>query len=162
MTRVTTISISLIMFFLFSVLYLATVVHAQPTNQDCEDIAKTMMREDIQINKIQRQMTNAIGNVYGEENTNDPYAKKSDSKNKRMDRHNRHVNILIHNLGRQVANMKGLLKNAKRQSGNCQEMVRKLSDKVNSILDVHAKMEQSIANPNTSEREFQDLIKNLK
>ncbi len=135
------------------------MAHAQPINQNCKDLAKKMIRADFQINQIQKQMTNAIGNVYGEANKQE---QKSKNNNKLMDRHNRHVNILIHNLGRQTVNMQGLLKNAKQQANNCQGMVREFSDKVNSILDIHAEMERSIANPNTSEHEFQDLIKNLK
>ncbi len=162
MTRVTKISISLTLFFLFSILYFATMVHAQPINPNCKDIAKKMMLNDIQINKIQRQMTNAIGNVYGEADEHDRQEQKSKNHPKRMDRHNRHVNILVHNLGRRVSNMKELLKEAKQQGSNCQKMVRKIPDRVNAMQDIHAEMERSLGNTNTSEREFQDLIKNLK
>ena len=160
MTRVTRISIFLIMFFLFSILYLATMVHAQPINPNCKDIAKKMIRGDIQINKIQRQMTNAMGNVYGEANRQNQ--QESKNHNPRMDRYNRHINILVHNLGRRVSNMKGLLEDAKRQGNNCQEMARKVSNKVNTMEDIHAEMVRSLGDKNTSEREFQDLIKNLK
>lgn len=162
MPRVTRISISLITFFLFSVLYFATTVYAQPTNPSCKDIAKRMMRDDMQVNKIQQQMTNSLGNVYGELNNNDRKGQKSKNEPKRMDRHNRHINILLQNLGIRVVSMKRLLEDAKRQGNNCQEMVRKESDKVKAINDIHAEMERSLANTNTSESEFQDLIKNLK
>ena len=158
MTKVIRVSISLIMFFLFS---LATMVHAQPVNPNCKDLANEMMRDDMQINKIQRQMTNAIGNVYEEPNRYEQQEQESKNQPKRMDRHNRHVNILIHNLGRRVSSMKDLLEHAKQQEHNCQELVKKISDKVNAIQDIHAEMERSLANPKTSEREFQDLIKNL-
>ena len=156
MTKVIRVSISLTMFFLFS---LATMVHAQPVNPNCKDLANEMMRDDIKINKIQRQMSNAIGNVYVEPNRYEQQESKKQPK--RMDRHNRHVNILIHNLGRRVNSMKDLLEHAKQQESNCQELIRKISDKVNTIQDIHAEMERSLANPKTSEREFQDLIKNL-
>lgn len=156
MTMVIRVSISLTMFFLFS---LATMVHAQPVNPNCKDLANEMMRDDIKINKIQRQMSNAIGNVYEEPNRYEQQESKKQPK--RIDRHNRHVNILIHNLGRRVSSMKDLLEYAKQQESNCQELIRKISDKVNAIQDIHAEMERSLANPKTSEREFQDLIKNL-
>jgi DNA repair ATPase RecN len=147
------------MFFLFSILYLATMVHAQPINPNCKDIAEKMIRGDIQINKIQKQMTNAIGNVYGE---TDRQEQKSKNHPKRMDRHNRHVNILVHNLGRRVSNMKELLEDAKQQGNNCQEIARKISGKVNAMQSIHAEMERSLGDTKTSEREFQELIKNLK
>jgi len=118
------------------------------------------MRGDIQINKIQRQMANAIGNVY-QPSIYDQQVQKSKKQPKLMDRHNRHVNILIHNLGRRVTSMKGLLEYAKQQENNCRELVRKISDKVNAIQDIHAEMERSLGNVNTSESEFQVLIKNL-
>lgn len=156
MTTVIRVSTSLTMFFLFS---LATMVHAQPVNPNCKDLANEMMRDDIKINKIQRQMSNAIGNVYEEPNRYEQQESKKQPK--RMDRHNRHVNILIHNLGRRVSSMKDLLEHAKQQESNCQKLIRKISDKVNAIQDIHAEMERSLANPKTSEREFQDLIKNL-
>ena len=162
MPRVTKISTSLIMFFLFSVLYLATMVHAQPVNPDCKDIANKMVRGDIKINKIQRQMKNAIGNVYGEDNKHDWQGKKLENQNKLLDRHNRHINILVHNLGRHITSMTGLLEYAKQQGNSCQEMVKKISGTVNAIQDIHAKMERSLSNKNTSQREFQGLIKNLK
>ncbi|MBC8286803.1 MAG: hypothetical protein H8E42_04935 [Nitrospinae bacterium] len=161
MTRVTKISTSLIMFSLFSILYLATVVHAQPINPNCDDIEKKMMSDNIQVKKIQRQMTNAIGNVYGEANGHDQQEQKSKN-HQRIDKHNRHVNILIHNLGRRVENMKELLVDAKQQGNNCQEMVRKISGKVNAMQDIHAEMERSLSDPSTSARELQDLNKNLK
>ena len=160
MTKVIRVSKSLITFFLFSILSLATMAHAQPINPNCKDLANKMMRGDIQINKIQRQMANAIGNVY-QPSIYDQQVQKSKKQPKLMDRHNRHVNILIHNLGRRVTSMKGLLEYAKQQENNCRELVRKISDKINAIQDIHAEMERSLGNVNTSESEFQVLIKNL-
>ncbi len=161
MTKVIRVSTPLTMFFLISILYLATVVQAQPIDPNCKDLANKMMREDIQINKIHRQMKNAIGNVYEEPNRYDQQEQNSQKHPKRMDRHNRHVNILTHNLGRRVSSMKGLLEYAKEQGNNCQELVRKISDKVNAIQDIHAEMQRSLGNTNTSESEFLELIKKL-
>jgi hypothetical protein len=136
------------------------MVHAQPINPNCNEIEKTMMRDNIKVEKIQRQMTNAIGNVYGEAESQGQ--KKSKNQHSGLDRHNRHVNILIHNLGRRVMNMKKTLVEAKQPGNNCQEMVRKIADKVNTMQDIHAEMERSLADPNTSTKQLQDLIKNLK
>ncbi len=154
MTRVTTISISLTMFLFFSILYIAPTAQAQ----SCDEIAKSMKREGSEINKIQKQMTNSIENSYFEPSK---YEKKVDEDKKLMDRHNRHFNILIHNLERRIISMKGLLKNAKQQANNCQDKIRAFSNKVNSVFEIHAKMEQAIANTKTTEREFKDLIKSL-
>jgi len=152
MPRIKTISTSLVMFFLLFILCLGTMAHAQPTNnQNCKDIAKKMMRDDIKIKKIQRQMTHVIVAATGQESQNYP----------RIDRFNRHVNILIHNLGYRVESMKGLIEDAKQQGNNCQEMARKISGKVNAMQEIHVKMGLSLENPDTSGQKLFDLNKNL-
>jgi hypothetical protein len=144
------------MFFLLFIVYLGTMAHAQPIdNQNCKDIAKKMMRDDIKIKKIQKQMTNAIGVVSssanGQESQNYP----------RIDRFNRHVNILIHNLGSRVGSMKGLIEDAKQQGKNCQQMARKVSGMVNAMQEIYVKMGLSLENPDTSGRKLFDLNKSL-
>ena len=111
-----------------------------------------MMSEKIKIKKIHRQMTNAIGvPVNGKESQTYP----------RIDRFNRHVNILIHNLGVRVGVMKGLIEEAKQEGKNCQEMARKISSKVNAMKEIYVNMGLSLENPDTSGSKLFDLNKNL-
>jgi phosphate uptake regulator len=139
-----------------SILCLGTMAHAQPVNsQNCKDIAKKMMHDDIKIKKIQRQMTNAIGVVSSEANGQESQTYP------RIDRFNRHVNILIHNLGSRVGSMKGLIRDAKQQGNSCQEMARKISEKVNAMQEIYVKMGLSLENPDTSGRKLFDLNKSL-
>jgi hypothetical protein len=151
MPRIKKLSISLIMFL--SILCLGAMAHAQPVNsQNCKNIAKKMMGEDIKIKKIQKQMTNAIGvTENGKESQTFP----------RIDRFNRHINILIHNLGVRVGSMKGLIEEAKQEENNCQEMASKISGKVNAMQEIYVNMGLSLKNPDTSGSKLFDLNKNL-
>jgi hypothetical protein len=159
MTKVIRVSTSLIMFLLFS---FATMVHAQPTNPNCKDIAKEMMRADTRINKIQGQMTRAIESVYEDTAVYFKKQQKPNKKLKLLDRYNRGLNILVLNLEQQVTKMKRLLEEAKKQGNDCQKMVQNISDQVNATQDIHAKMVRSLGDKNSLEHEFQDLIKSLK
>jgi hypothetical protein len=153
MPRIKNFPLSLIMFFLLFILSLGTTVHAQTiNNQNCKDIAKKLMSEKNKIKKIHRQMTNAIGvPVNGKESKTYP----------RIDRFNRHVNILIHNLGVRVGSMKGLIEEAKQEGKICQEMARKISSKVNAMKEIYVNMGLSLENPDTSGSKLFDLNKNL-
>jgi hypothetical protein len=152
MPRINTISISLIMFFLLFILCLGTMAHAQPTNnQNCKNIAKKMMGEDIKIKKIHKQMKHVIDAATGKESKNYPP----------IDRFNRHVNILIHNLGFRVESMKELIEDAKQEGNNCQEMARNISGKVNAMQEIYVNMGISLENPETSGSKLFDLNKNL-
>ena len=153
MPRIKKLSIFLIIFFLLFILCLGTMAYAEPiNNQNCKDIAKKMMSEEIKINKMQRQMTNAIGvSANGKESQTYP----------RIDRFNRHVNILIHNLGVRVGSIKGLIEEALQEGNNCQEMARKISGKVKAMQEIYVNMGLSLKNPDTSGRKLFDLNKNL-
>jgi hypothetical protein len=152
MPRIKKISISLIMFFLLFILCLGTISHAQPVNnQNCKNIAKKMMGEDIRIKKIHKQMASVVAEANGPESQNYP----------RIDRFNRHVNILIHNLGTRVGSMKGLIEEAKQQGNNCQKMAKKISGNVNAMQEIYVNMGLSLENPDTSGRKLLDLNKNL-
>ena len=120
-----------------------------------------MTRADNRINKIQGQMIRAIESVYADTSVYFKKQQKTNKGPKRLDRYNRGLNILVLNLERQVDKMKGLLEDAKKQGNGCQKMVRNLSDQVNTTQDIHAKMVQSLADKNSLEHEFKDLIKNL-
>ncbi len=128
------------------------MAHAQPVNnQNCKNIAKKMMGEDIRIKKIHKQMASVVAEANGPESQNYP----------RIDRFNRHVNILIHNLGSRVGRMNGLIEDAKQQGKNCQEMASKISGNVNAMQEIYVNMGLSLENPETSGRKLFDLNKNL-
>jgi len=152
MPRSKKISISLIMVFLLFILCLSTMAHAQPVNnQNCKNIAKKMMRDEIKIKKIHKQMASVVAEANGPESKNYP----------RIDRFNRHVNILIHNLGGRVGSLKGLIEDAKREGNNCQEMASKISGNVDAMQEIYVNMGLSLENPDTSGRKLLDLNKNL-
>ena len=157
MTRVTTISISLTMFLLLSILSIATRAEAQ----SCDEIAKSMKLEGSEINKIQKRMIRAIDIDYEETTVYYKKKKKLDKNLKLLDRYNRGLNILVLNLEQRAVKMKGLLEKVKKQNNNCEKLVRKISDKTNTVQEVHAKMYESLGNKTTTEREFKDLINSL-
>ena len=153
MPRIKKISISLIMFFLLFILFLVTMANAQPTNnQNCKSIAKKMMDNDIKIQKIHKQMKHVIDAATGKEAQNYPP----------IDRFNRHVNILIHNLGFRVGSMKELIEDAKQQGNSCQKMAKNISVKVNAMQKIYVDMGLSLEDPNTSGSKLLDLNKSLK
>ena len=158
MTKVIRVSLSVIIYFLFS---LATMLHAQPTNPNCKDISKEMTHADIRINKIQGQMIRAIESVYEDTSVYFKKQQKPNKKLKLLDRYNRGLNILVLNLEQQVAKMKGLLEEAKKQGNGCQKMIRNISDQVNATQDIHAKMVRSLGDKKTLEHEFRALIGNI-
>ena len=150
MPRIKKISTFSIMFCLLFILCLGTMAYAQP-NQNCKDIAKKLMDNDIKIQKIHGQMKHVIDAATGKESQNYP----------RIDRFNRHVNILIHNLGSRVGIMKGLIEEAKQQGNNCQKMAKKISGKVNTMQEIYVNMGLSLQNPNTSGSKLSELNKDL-
>jgi hypothetical protein len=128
------------------------MAQAQPTNnQNCKAIAKKMMGNDIKIKKIHKQMKHVIDAATGKEAQNYPP----------IDRFNRHVNILIHNLGFRVESMKELIEDAKQEGNNCQKMASKISDNVNAMQEIYVNMGLSLENPETSGQKLFDLNKNL-
>ena len=158
MTKVIRVSISLIMFFLFT---LATIVHAQQASTNCKNLEKENRLDDIKINKIQIKMTRVIESVYEDTIVYFKKQKKSNNQPKRLDIHNRGLNILVLNLGHQVIKMKELLEEVKEQGTNCLKIVLSISDKVNTTQGIHAEMLRSLGNKNTTEHDFMDLIKSL-
>lgn len=161
MMRATRIFISLIIAFLLISLCLTTIAQAQSKNTHCKNLEKQMVRDDGEIDKIQKRMIRAIEIDYEETSVYYKKKKKSDKNLKLLDRYNRGLNILVLNLEQQAKKMKGMLEEVKKQGNNCQKIVRKISAKTKTIQDVHAKMYQSLGNKKTTEREFRDLIKTL-
>jgi hypothetical protein len=141
------------MFFSLFTLLIVTMANAQPTNnQNCKSIAKKMMNNDIKIQKIHKQMKHVIDAATGKEAKNYPS----------IDRFNRHVNILIHNLGYRVGSMKELIKDAKQQGNSCQEMAKNISGKINAMQEIYVNMGLSLEDPNTSGSKLLELNKSLK
>ena len=152
MPRIKNFSFSLTLFLISLILCFGTMANAQPTNnQNCKSIAKKMMNNDIKIQKIHEQMKHVIDAATGKEAQNYPP----------IDRFNRHVNILIHNLGFRVESMKELIEDAKQEGNNCQEMARNISGKVNAMQEIYVNMGISLENPETSGSKLFDLNKNL-
>ena len=144
--------LSSFMFFLLFILCFGTMANAQPTNnQNCKAIAKKMMNNDIKIKKIHEQMKHVIEAANGKESQNYPP----------IDRFNRHVNILIHNLGYRVGSLKELIEDAKQQGNNCQEMARNILGKVNAMHEIYVNMGLSLEDPKTSGSKLFDLNNNL-
>jgi hypothetical protein len=152
MPRIKKIALSLVTFFSLFILCLGTMANAQPVNnQNCKAIAKKMMSNDIKIKKIHKQMKHVIDAATGKESQNYPP----------IDRFNRHVNILIHNLGFRVESMKELIEDAKQEGNSCQKMASKISGNVNAMQEIYVNMGLSLENPDTSGSKLLDLNKNL-
>lgn len=152
MPRIKIFPLYFIIFFLSFFLFLGATALAQPANnQNCKAIAKKMMSDDIKIKKIHEQMKHVIVAATGPESQNYPP----------IDRFNRHVNILIHNLGYRVGSLKELIEDAKQQGNNCQEMARNISSKVNAMQEIYVNMGLSLENPETSGSKLLDLNKSL-
>ena len=135
------------------ILCFGTMANAQPTNdQNCKSIAKKMMNNDIKIQKIHEQMKHVIDAATGKEAQNYPP----------IDRFNRHVNILIHNLGFRVGSMKELIEDAKQQGNSCQKMAKNISVKVNAMQKIYVDMGLSLEDPKTSGGKLLVLNNSLK
>ena len=146
----TRISKLLIMLFLFLILNLATLVQAQGVNtQDCKTTAKKLMVVDKKVHKIHVQIIHSIG------------GSKSKIPHPTVDKYNRHVNILIHNLENSVKRMRGLLEDAKQEGNSCQQMASKVSGVLDDMYDIFLQMGKSLDNPKTAEKKLFDLAKNL-
>ena len=153
MPRIKNFSFSLTLFLISLILCFGTMANAQPkNNQNCKSIAKKMMNNDIKIKKIHKQMKHVIDAATGKEAQNYPP----------IDRFNRHVNILIHNLGYRVGSMKELIEDAKQQGNSCQKMAKNISVKVNAMQKIYVDMGLSLEDPNTSGSKLSELNKSLK
>ena len=153
MPRIKNFLFSLTLFLISLILCFGTMANAQPiSNQNCQSIAKKMMNNDIKIQKIHKQMKHVIDAATGKEAQNYPP----------IDRFNRHVNILIHNLGFRVKSMKELIEDAKQQGNSCQEMVKNISGKINAMQEIFVNMGLSLKDPNTSGSKLSELNKSLK
>ena len=153
MPRIKNFSFSLTLFLISLILCFGTMANAQPTNnQNCKSIAKKMMNNDIKIKKIHKQMKHVIDAATGKEAQNYPP----------IDRFNRHVNILIHNLGFRVGSMKELIEDAKQQGNSCQKMAKNISVKVNAMQKIYVDMGLSLEDPKTSGGKLLVLNNSLK
>ena len=153
MPRIKNFLFSLTLFLISLILCFGTMANAQPiNNQNCKSIAKKMMNNDIKIQKIHKQMKHVIDAATGKEAQNYPP----------IDRFNRHVNILIHNLGFRVGSMKELIEDAKQQGNSCQKMAKNISVKVNVMQKIYVDMGHSLEDPKTSGGKLLVLNNSLK
>jgi len=77
----------------------------------------------------------------------------------RIDRYNRHINILDGNLGREVKRIKGLLEKSKQQDKKCKEIAKRLSPDINKVYEIRASVHEAIFNSNTSN--YKKLVEKL-
>ena len=100
MEKIKKTSLALTLFYLFSILYFATTVQAQAqgktqdANKICPQVVKELQMRMKSLKKVHKGLYNSI---------------YSSLPSDRIDRYNRHVNILAGNLDRDVNLMKGLL-----------------------------------------------------
>ena len=140
MEKIKKTSLALAMFYLFSILYFATTVQAQiqgktqDANKICPQIAKELQMRIKGLKKVHKGMHNSI---------------YSSLPSDRIDRYNRHVNILVGNLDREVNLMKGLLEKLQQRDQMCYERAKGLSPHIQAMHEVQAGIYKAIFDSNT-------------
>jgi hypothetical protein len=143
MKKIKKTSLALAIFYLFSILYFATTVQAQiqgktqdaNKNKICPQVVKEMQMRIKSLKKVHKGMYNSI---------------YSSLPSDRIDRYNRHVNILAGNLSREVNLMKGVLEKLQQQDRICHEMAQGLSPHIHKMHETQASIYTAIFNSNIS------------
>jgi hypothetical protein len=143
MTKIKRTSLVLTMFYLFSILFFVTMVQAEMLvkaqetirNKTCPQIEKKLQVRIKGLKKVHKGMHNAISSSLPLD---------------RIDRYNRHVNILEGNLGQEVKLIKGLLEKVQQRGRKCQEIAEGLSPHINKMYEIHTGVHAAIFNSNTS------------
>jgi hypothetical protein len=130
-------SLALTLFYIFSILYFATTVQAQPqgANQICPQIAKELQMRIKGLKKVHKGMYNSVYSSL-----------PSDT----FDRYNRHLNILTGNLDREVTLMKGLLEKLQQPDQKCNGMAQGLSPHINTMDEIQASIYTAVFDSNIS------------
>ena len=142
MEKIKKTSFALTIFYLFSILYFATSVQAQAQgkaqgagkNKICPQVAKELQMRITSLKKVHKGMYNSI---------------YSSLPSDRIDRYNRHVNILVGNLDREVNLMKGLLEKLQQRDQMCHERAKGLSPHIQAMHEVQAGIYKAIFDSNT-------------
>ena len=143
MEKIKKTSFALTIFYLFSILYFATSVQAQAQgkaqgagkNKICPQVAKELQMRITSLKKVHKGMYNSI---------------YSSLPSDRIDRYNRHVNILVGNLDREVNLMKGLLEKLQQRDQMCHEKAKGLSPHIHAMHEIQASIYTAIFNSNIS------------
>ncbi len=130
MKSIKRVSLALILFFMFSAFYFVTMAQAAMSG-NCAEIVKDMRVPVTKAMAVQNGMHKTL---------------KSDQL---IDRYNRHVNILVGNLDREVSRMERLL--GKAEKGGCDQLVKKMRDRIVSAKNIYHAMMKSILLPTAKE-----------
>ena len=150
MKKIKRTTLTLTILYLFVVLFFAATVQAQVQGKAkdaikiCPQIAKELQMRIKGLKKVHRGMYNAISSSLPLD---------------RIDRYNRHINILEGNLDREVKLMKGLLEKVQQQGRKCQRIAEGLSPHINKVYEIHASVHAAIFNSNTTK--YKKLVEKL-
>lgn len=148
MKKIKKTSLALAIFYLFSMLYFATTAQAQiqgktqDANKICSQVVKELQMRIKSLKKVHKGMYNSISSPLPTD---------------RIDRYNRHVNILAGNLNREVNLMKGLLEKLQQHDRICHEMAQGLSPHIHKMHEIQASIYTAIFNSNVSN--YKKLVK---
>ena len=152
MKKIKSSALTLIMFHSFLILFFAGTVQAQMQKKDqdgiknkvCSHLVKKFQMRIKGLKKVHKGMYNAISSSLPLD---------------RIDRYNRHVNILDGNLNREVKLIKGLLEKLQQQDKKCRKIAERLSPDINKVYEIRASVHEAIFNSNTSN--YKKLVEKL-
>ena len=152
MKKIKSTTLALAMFHFFLILFFATTVQAEIQekvqdgikNTTCSQFLKEFQIRIQGLKKVHKGMYNAISSSLPLD---------------RIDRYNRHINILDGNLNREVKRIKGLLEKLQQQDKKCKEIAKRLSPDINKVYEIRASVHEAIFNSNTSN--YKKLVEKL-
>ena len=124
MQQIKRISLTLTLFFLF--LFFVTMAHAQRSGK-CAEVVRNMKVPVDRAISVQKAMQKTLNS------------------DQLVDRYNRHVNILVGNLDREVSRMQRLLAVAKQRG--CDKLVQMMQDHIVNTKNIYNEMMASILLP---------------
>ena len=151
MKMIKRVAFSLSMFHLFLILFFTTTVQAQILekgqdgikNEICSQFAKEFRMRIKGLKKVHKGMYNAISSLPLD----------------RIDRYNRHVNILDGNLNREVKLIKRLQEKLREEGQKCREMAKNLSPHINKVYEIQASVHEAIFDSNNNN--YKKLVEKL-
>lgn len=152
MKMIKRVAFSLSMYHLFSILFFATTLQAQIQekgqdgikNEICSQFVKEFRIRIKGLKKVHKGMYNAISSSLPLD---------------RIDRYNRHVNILDGNLNREVKLIKRLQEKLRQEGQKCREMVKSLSPHINKVYEIQASVHEAIFDSNNNN--YKKLVEKL-
>lgn len=152
MKMIKSTALALTIFHLFLIMFFAGTVQAQVQNKDqdgiknkiCSQLVKKFQIRIKGLKKVHKGMYNAISSSLPLD---------------RIDRYNRHVNILDGNLNREIKLIKGLLEKIQHQDKKCKDIAERLSPDINKVYEIRTSVHEAIFNSNTSN--YKKLVEKL-